>query len=103
MERRRRGDLRTGSITPPGDRIAVIAAPGDIRGRSSKWQRYARHTADLDHHRRRPIHWAADTHGGVPSGPVRKPGRPQRSQIPQLVTPVVYSFAFTTHSPCPVL
>jgi hypothetical protein len=31
MERRRRGDLRTGSITPPGDRIAVIAAPGDLR------------------------------------------------------------------------
>jgi hypothetical protein len=31
MERRRQGDRGTGSITPSGERIAVIAAPGDIR------------------------------------------------------------------------
>jgi hypothetical protein len=33
MERHRRGDRGTGFITPPGERIAVIAAPGDIRER----------------------------------------------------------------------
>jgi hypothetical protein len=76
--RSRERDFGFEPITSGGERIAPIVAPLGNRGRALNRQRYARHPAGLDHRRRSPIHWAADTHGDKSEGATPKPGRPQR-------------------------